>query len=318
MRVITIEEIREVLPRLDPFAAMEAAFSSYSEGQAVVGPVAELLFETPPGDVHIKYGYLKGDDYYVVKVASGFYDNPKLGLPSSNGLMLLFDQQTGAGLAVLLDEGYLTDVRTAAAGAVAARHLAPKPVHRIGIIGSGIQARLQLGYLSELTGCRRAVVWGRTPENVERYRTEMEERGIETEVAPSPADLTSKCNLIVTTTPSKQPLLEAGWIEKGTHITAVGSDSPDKQELDPWILEKADLVVADSISQCLERGEISHALRAGLVRKVDLVELGRVIAGTTEGRTSADEITVADLTGVAVQDIVITKAVYEALGSQES
>ena len=318
MRVITIEEIREVLPRLDPFAAMETAFSSYSEGQAVVGPVGELVFETPPGDVHIKYGYLKGDDYYVVKVASGFYDNPKLGLPSSNGLMLLFDQKTGAGLAVLLDEGHLTDIRTAAAGAVAARHLAPKPVERIGIIGSGVQARLQLGYLSGLTGCLRAVVWGRTPEKVERYRTEMEERGIEIEVAPSPADLASKCNLIVTTTPSKQPLLEAGSVEKGTHITAVGSDSPDKQELDPRILEKADLVVADSISQCVERGEISHALRKGLVRKDDLVELGRVISGSTEGRTSADQITVADLTGVAVQDIAITKAVYEALGSQES
>ena len=318
MRVITIEEIREVLPRLDPVAAMETAFSSYSEGQAVVGPVGELVFETPPGDVHIKYGYLKGDDYYVVKVASGFYDNPKLGLPSSNGLMLLFDQKTGAGLAVLLDEGHLTDIRTAAAGAVAARHLAPKPVERIGIIGSGVQARLQLGYLSGLTGCLRAVVWGRTPEKVERYRTEMEERGIEIEVAPSPADLASKCNLIVTTTPSKQPLLEAGSVEKGTHITAVGSDSPDKQELDPRILAKADLVVADSISQCVERGEISHALREGLVRKDDLVELGCVISGSTEGRTSADQITVADLTGVAVQDIAITKAVYEALGSQES
>ena len=315
MRVITIEEIREVLPRLDPFAAMEAAFSSYSEGQAIVGPVGELVFETPPGDVHIKYGYLKGDDYYVVKVASGFYDNPKLGLPPSNGLMLLFDQKTGAGLAVLLDEGYLTDIRTAAAGAVAARHLAPKPVERIGIIGSGVQARLQLGYLSGLTGCLRAVVWGRTPENVERYRTEMEERGIEIEVAPSPADLASKCNLMVTTTPSKRPLLEADSVEKGTHITAVGSDSPDKQELDPRILEKADLVVADSISQCIERGEISHAIREGLVRKDDLVELGHVTSGIFEGRDSADQITVADLTGVAVQDIAITKAVYEALGS---
>ena len=318
MRIITIEEIRAVLPRIDPFPAIEAAFSSYSTGRAVVGPVGELLFDTPPGDVHIKYGYLQEDDYYVVKVASGFYDNPQLGLASSNGLMLLFDQKTGVGLAVLLDEGYLTDIRTAVAGAVAARYLAPRPVECIGIVGSGTQARLQVDYLYELTGCQRVMVWGRTSEKVEHYRSEMEERGFKVKVAPSAEYLASKCNLIVTTTASKEPLFEADSVVKGTHITAVGSDSPDKQELDPWILKKADLVVADSITQCLERGEIAHAIRAGLIRKDKLVELGSVISGSTKGRSSEDQITVADLTGVAVQDIAITKTVYEALNSQES
>ncbi len=311
MRVIGIDEIREVLPTLDPFAAMERAFVAYSSGQATVPPVGELVFEDPPGDVHIKYGYLKGDEYYVIKIASGFYDNPKLGLPSGNGMMLLFSQKTGEGLGVLLDEGYLTDIRTAAAGSVAARYLAPKPVERIGIIGSGIQARLQLQYLSDLTGCRRVVAWGRTPDNVARYREEMNESGLEVEVAASTEELALKCNVIVTTTPATKPLLDS--VRKGTHVTAVGSDSPAKQELDTSILGSADLVVADSISQCLERGEISHAIRSGVLEKGDLIELGRIVAGDCLGRTSAEQITVADLTGVAVQDIEITKAVFRAI-----
>ena len=117
--------------------------------------------------------------------------------------------------------------------------------------------------------------------------------------------------MIVTTTPATKPLLDS--VRKGTHVTAVGSDSPAKQELDTSILGSADLVVADSISQCLERGEISHAIRSGVLEKGDLIELGRIVAGDCLGRTSAEQITVADLTGVAVQDIEITKAVFRAI-----
>ena len=311
MRVITIEEIREVLPRLDPFAAMEAAFSSYSEGQAVVGPVGELLFETPPGDVHIKYGYLKGDDYYVVKVASGFYDNPKLGLPSSNGLMLLFDQKTGAGLAVLLDEGYLTDIRTAAAGAVAARHLAPKPVERIGIVGSGVQARLQLVYLAGIVACTDVLAWGRGEAQLESFAADMEDRGFTVDTTRNAAEILRDCNLVVTTTPSTEPLLHVADLRPGTHITAVGSDTPHKQELESAILARADVIVADSIEQCRYRGEIHRAIEAGAIPRENVTELGQVILGQP-GRTSDEQITVADLTGVAVQDIQIAEAVYRA------
>ncbi len=315
MKVIRIDEIRDVVAALDPVAAIERAFAAYSLGQAVVPPVGEMVFSNPPGDVHIKYGYMTSDEYYVIKIASGFYDNPALGLPSGNGLMLLFSRKTGEGLAVLLDEGYLTDIRTAAAGAVAARYLAPRAVERIGIIGSGTQARLQLRYLSDLTGCREVVVWGRTVEHVARYRDEMEAQGFGVEIAGSPGELASKCKVIVTTTPATEPLL--GSVREGTHITAVGSDSPGKQELDASILAGADIVVADSISQCLERGEISHAIRAGLIAEDGVVELGRIIAGEVPGRTSIEQITVADLTGVAVQDIAITRAVYEAVLGRE-
>lgn len=311
MKIVSLEHIQAVLPSLDLIPAIEVGFAAYSAGQAVVPPVGELLLDK--GDVHIKYGYLKQDAYYVVKIASGFYDNPRLGLPSSNGLMLLFSQKTGELVSVLLDEGHLTDIRTAVAGAIAAKCLAPRQVERIGIVGTGIQARVQLHYLRHITGCRQVLVWGRGAPQLARYRGEMQAYGYEIEVTQDAATILRTCNLVVTCTPSTSPLLYAADLRAGTHITAVGSDTPEKQELDAAILGRADVVVADSISQCLERGEIHKAIASGHIAANDLVELGDVIAGTSAGRTSDGQVTVADLTGVAVQDIKIATAVYEAL-----
>ena len=311
MKLLTRDRIEAVLGDLDLLPMIEAAFDGYSAGRAVVPPVGELLLDE--GEVHIKYGYLRGDRYYVIKVASGFYGNPQLGLSSSNGLMLLFSQRTGELAAVLLDEGRLTDVRTAVAGAIAARHLAPKHVERIGIVGTGIQARLQLEYLRDVTDCRDVLVWGRGEAQLVRYAEDLSPLGFVIEGTLDARDILRRCNLVVTTTPSSEPLLFADELRVGTHITAVGSDTPQKQELDAAILARADRVVADSISQCMARGEIYRAMQAGQLDAEGLVELGDVIAGRAEGRTSPDQITVADLTGVAVQDIAIASAVYDAL-----
>ncbi|KPJ60306.1 MAG: ornithine cyclodeaminase [Latescibacteria bacterium DG_63] len=311
MRTISLEQIQEVLPSLDLVSDIEAGFVALSAKRAVVPPVGELLLHA--GEVHIKYGYLKEDEYYVIKIASGFYGNPQIGLPSSNGLMLLFSQRTGELMSILLDEGHLTNVRTAAAGAVAAKHLAPKNIERIGIVGTGTQARLQLSYMKRVTSCQEVLVWGREEGRLADYRREMERQGFDIETTNETADVLRTCNLIVTTTPATTPLLWATDLQVGTHITAVGSDTPVKQELDSAILGSADVIVADSISQCLERGEISRAIASGHIGPDDLIELGDVIAGNTAGRTSDEQITVADLTGVAVQDIKIASAVYEAL-----
>jgi ornithine cyclodeaminase len=311
MKIISLDQIKEVLPSLDLIPAIEAGLVSYSAGQAVVPPVGELLLDQ--GEVHIKYGCLRQDAYYVIKIASGFYQNPQLGLPSSNGLMLLFSQHTGELVSILLDEGHLTDTRTAVAGAIAARYLAPQSVHRIGIVGTGTQARLQLAYLRQVTECRQVLVWGRGQEQLDRYRRDVAPLGFAVETTLNSADILPTCNVVVTTTPATAPLLQVADLQPGTHITAVGSDTPDKQEVDAAILGRADLVVADSISQCLERGEIHQALQAGQLSPNDLVELGHVIAGQAAGRTSDEQITVADLTGVAVQDINIATAVFEAL-----
>ncbi len=310
--IISLKEIRTLLKHIDVTAAMKEGFIQYSNGLTVVPPVGELLFEDPPGDVHIKYGYVKNDPYYVIKIASGFYENSKLGLPSSNGMMLLFNQQTGKPVAVLLDEGFLTDIRTAAAGALVAKYFAPKKLKAIGIIGTGIQARLQLQYLQEHTPCKTVWVWGRSPENILRFKDELK-NDFTIHSADTPAEVALNCNLIVTTTPSEAPLLFAKDIQVGTHITAVGSDTSDKQELEAALLGKADLVIADSIPQSGSRGEVFQAVKAGAIQTGNVIELGTALQDKALQRSNDQQITIADLTGVAVQDIMITKAVYDQL-----
>jgi len=313
MKILDLKQIKKVLSSIDVIPAIEAGFVAYSRGKAVIPPVAEMLFDNPPGDVHIKYGYLLDDDYYVIKIASGFYDNPKLGLSSSNGMMLLFSKKTGEIKSILLDEGYLTNIRTAAAGAIAAKYLAPKYIECVGMVGAGIQGKLQLKYLKSVTNCRDIIVWGTNDKELKIYKKEMELIGYRIKTTKNIDEIERKCNLIITVTPSKKPLLRARNIGKGVHITAVGSDTPEKQELDSTILDKADIVVADSLKQCMERGEIFHAVKNNLISLDKPVELGNIIFGKNPGRTNEDQITVADLTGVAVQDIQICKAVYSEL-----
>jgi ornithine cyclodeaminase len=315
MRLISLEQIKGVLPAIDVAKYVEEGFVAYSSGRVIVPPVGELIFDEPPGDTHIKYGYIRGDDYFVVKIASGFYENHRLNLPSGSGLMLLFSQKTGQPLSILLDEGFLTDVRTAVAGQIAAKYLAPRSLSCIGVFGAGIQARMQVDYLAPVTSCRNVLVWGRpgSSAKLEAYRQYMEPRGYVVRTTHNAREVGETCQLIVTATPAKSPLLQAAQVRRGTHITAMGSDTPEKQELDPAILQKADIVVADSIEQCLSRGEIHKALAAGCLQREKVRELGRVITDKSLQRTSDDQITVADLTGVAVQDIQIAKAVFRAI-----
>ncbi len=313
-RFIALPELKTLLREIDLSPLIAEGFIAYSEGEAVVPPVGELILEDPPGEVHIKYGYILDDDHYVIKIASGFYKNVELGIPWGNGMMLLFSQHTGEPEAILLDEGYLTDIRTAVAGAVAAGAMAPEEVTRIGIVGTGVQARLQLRYLSTVTDCTKVLVCGRSESKLHTYASEMSAFGFEVETTMDISQIGATCNLIVMTTPAKEPLLKSEHVREGTHITAMGSDTPEKQEVDSLVLQRADLVVADSISQCLTRGEIHHAINNGDVRENELVELGDLLSGREEWTRRSSDITIADLTGVAVQDIQIAKAVYlEAL-----
>ncbi len=312
--ILELGEIKTALAQIGPLEgiipAIEEGFVAYSRGQAVVPPVGELVFEEPRGDTHIKYGYLRGDDYYVIKIASGFYDNPRLGLPTSSGLMLLFSQKTGELVCILLDDGHLTQVRTAAAGAIAAKLFAPSVVRRVGVFGAGVQGRMQVEYLHYVRDFRDVMVWGTGREELDAYRRDMEALGLRVEATMEADEIASTCNAIITATPSCKALLHADQIRRGTHITAMGSDTPEKQELDPAILRMADRVAVDSLSQALLRGEVSHALRAGMIEQANLVELGAAIGDRRLGRQSDEEITVVDLTGVAVQDIQISKAVW--------
>jgi ornithine cyclodeaminase len=309
--IIALPAIQEYLKTVDLIPLIEKGFIAYSLGEAVVPPVGELLFENPPGETHIKYGYIKHQPYYVIKIASGFYENAKLGLKSSQGLMLLFSQQTGVLQAVLLDEGYLTDIRTVVASMITLKYLAPAKVDCVGIVGTGMQAKLQLEFLGQVCDCKDIMVWGRNQESSIAFQKHFQNSDFTINIASSLSELASTCNLIITTTPSREPLLDFSQIRKGTHITALGSDTSGKIELAPSIIKNAYIVVSDSIPQSQSRGEVFQARKHQCLDKAKLIELGTLIQNPQLGRTNDQQITVADLTGVAVQDIMIATAIFD-------
>ena len=317
--LVTLDEIRLLLDTNSLIDEIEAGFVLYSDGKVNVPPVGFMHFDDPPGDVHIKYGSIQDDDYWVLKVASGFYQNPSLGLQSSDGVILIFSQRSGALELVLHDRCWLTDMRTAAAGAVAARHLAPRKIDNVGVIGTGVQARMQLEMLCSVVEAKSALIWGRNEAKVGKMIGELKlsaallAAGMEVRAAESVEELADQSRLIVTATSAHEPVLRADQVRPGTHITAMGSDDDGKQELDVALLAKADRIVADSVSQCSKYGECVHAINAGVISLDDIAELGAVVSGSTDGRTSDDQITIADLTGVAVQDIQIAKMIARAL-----
>ncbi len=311
MHILNRETIEGLLNGVDLSSLISKGFIAYSSGQVVVPPIGELTFKDPPGDVHIKYGYIKGDKYYVIKIASGFWKNEEYGIPNGQGMMLLFNQNTGVPEALLHDEAILTDIRTAIAGQICASRLANE-IHCIGIIGSGVQARLQAEYLQNITQCREIMVWGRNVDKVRKYKKDMERKGFTVSIKTNAKDVCKGCNLIITTTASKDPIIFKDNLQPGTHITAVGADAIGKRELGDGVLGMANTVVADSVVQCVERGEISHALSAREIKTKQICELGHILSGKSIGRKNREHITIADLTGVAVQDVQIATAVFES------
>jgi len=317
-KILKLDEIKSRIDVPEMIQAIEDGFVLYSEDKVVVPPVGFLHFDEPPGDVHIKYGYVKGDDVYVLKMASGFYDNARLGVPVADGVILVFSQQTGHLKMLLHDECWLTDMRTAAAGAVAAKYLAPENVRHIGIVGTGVQARMQLQLLKNVVDCKSCFVWGRDTRKVRVMIDDLNSTdsirnwGIELKAANDIDELASRCNLIVTTTSAREALIHADQVKPGTHLTAMGSDDHGKQELGATLLGRADRVVADSIAQCVDHGECFHAVKDKTVSEDSILELGNVIRNPQLGRTNDEQITVADLTGVAIQDIQIAKLLSSA------
>ena len=292
--------------------AIRAAFRADGEGRTIVPPVINLEVPSPRGEFHIKTAYVEGSPYIAVKVASGFYDNVAKGLPSGSGMMAVFDAATGLPAALLLDNGFLTDIRTGAAGAIAADVLAPASISVVGVIGSGVQARHQIDCLRVVRSFDRIVAWSPTRAHLDTYCDEMRGRGYDIVATSDVAAVCRDADVVITTTPSRRALVEAEWLRPGQHVTAVGSDSPGKQELAPACLERADVVAVDRLRQCAAFGELKHAIDAGLLTLNDALELGRLVAGLVPGRTNPTQITVADLTGVGFQDTAIASRAIDA------
>lgn len=295
---------------VSPAAAVTAireAFRADGEGRTAVPAVINLPIPGTRGEFHVKTAWVAGVPFIAVKVASGFYDNPALGLPTGSGMMALFDAKTGMPAGLLFDNGFLTDIRTGAAGAVAAGCLARVDVETVGVIGSGVQARHQIACLREVRRFRRLAAWSIDGPGLEAYCDEMRAMyGLDASACASAEEVCRAADILVTATPSHEPMIRAAWLKPGLHVTAVGSDTPGKQELDADCLAKADVVVVDRLSQCAGFGELSHAIAAGLMREGDVRgTLGEVVAGRTPGRARDDEITICDLTGVGFQDTAI-------------
>jgi ornithine cyclodeaminase len=311
--ILTEKELKSII-RLDAdaVACIEDAFRALATKPVVMPPILRLDIIEARGEVDVKTAYVPGLDGFAIKISPGFFDNPNLGLASTNGMMVLLSAKTGLAQALLLDNGYLTDVRTAAAGAVAAKYLSRPDSAIATIFGAGMQAGMQLEALMLVRPIRKARIWARDVAKAEAAAKALVARlGIEVTAEADPAKAISGADIIVATTPSSTPLVKTEWLAPGQHLTAMGSDAEHKNEVDPHLVIRADLYIADRLSQTRKLGELHHAIEAGLVAAdQEFSELGQVVAGLAPGRSSESEITYADLTGTGIQDTAIATLAY--------
>ena len=306
--ILTENELRQAVTLdIEAVSLMGKAFEQLSAGTVSMPPILRMDMDDKHGEVDVKTAYVPGLDGFAIKISPGFFDNPKKGLSSTSGLMSVHDSETGFVRAILLDNGYLTDVRTAAAGAVAAQALARENATRAGVIGTGVQARLQMQALCMVRSIETILVWGRDAESAAACAEDIERAtGTEVRVADSVADVVTGSNIVVTTTPSRTPLITADMLHPGLHITAMGSDAEHKNEIAPEVIAEVDVFACDRHQQSAHLGELHHAIGAGTVPEdMPVAELGAILSGTVPGRTDADQITLCDLTGTGVQDTAI-------------
>jgi ornithine cyclodeaminase len=294
--------------------AIRQSFIAQSQERVQVPDVTYLEFQDVNGDCHVKSGYIDGTEGFVVKIATGFYNNPARGLPSSNGMNLLFCAKTGQTLAFLNDEGWLTDIRTGLGGALTTLALARADFTKVLIVGGGLQAQHQARCLQHLLPNREIsfTVWARNPDQAKQTAQCLRTDGISAVASCDLQQACSRADIIITTTPAKTPLVQSSWISPGTHITAIGADCPGKQELELELVMRADLCVCDLATQSLEHGEFQTARAAGRLSAAEVILIGKVLSGAHPGRTSDTQLTIADLTGLAVQDAAVSLSVYRA------
>ncbi len=320
--VLTEADLRALVRvDLEAIDVVAQAFAALASGRVVMPPVLSMEIAEAHGEVDVKTAYIPGFEVFAIKVSPGFFDNPKIGLPSLNGLMILFSAKTGLVEALLLDNGYLTAVRTAAAGAVAARNLAPE-VRTAGVLGTGEQACLQLQAAHLVRPFEAALVWGRDADKADACARQLSESlGLPVRAEADPARVVAESQLVVTATPATTPVLLADWLHPGLHITAMGSDQAGKNEIDPAAFARLDRYVPDRLSQCEAMGELRAALAAGTITHAEsLSELGAIVAGDAPGRRSPEDITLCDLTGTGAQDTAIatyafTRATAQGVGT---
>lgn len=309
MKVAQKKEILSVLSLRDVIPLMREALIAQSRGECETPLPMHLYAHDRDAEVHIKSSYREGGEYFCVKIAGGYPQNIGTDLPSFNGLMLLSSARTGDPVALLCDGAELTHARTAAVSAMVAHELGRKDTS-LGVLGTGEQARWQSRAHAEILPLREIWIWGRTPAHVEHCRADIAAMlpGVEVRAAISPADVARHAKLIVTVTGAREPVLAFDDVAPGTLISAVGSDSPGKQELHPQILVRASLLLVDSIAQSERLGELQHEPSA----RGRAMEIGKYCE--FHPPFDANGIVVADFTGLGVEDLFIAEDTYRKLG----
>ena len=305
-------EVMQLLNMKDVIASVEEGFKAFCSGQVIQPDIVSVELPEQNGEMDIKAGYSESTKMISVKCASGFYDNQKTSvLPNSLSTVLLFDGRTGFPLCIM-DGSQITGYRTGAAGAVSAKLLARKDSKKVAVIGTGEQSRMQTRSLKAVLDFEKIQIWGRSAEQLASYQIEMEkEIGCIVEISETPEEAVSSADIIITTTPSKVPVIKKEWVRAGTHIIAVGADMEGKQELEASLFGGAKIVV-DNLSQCITRGETQNPLKSGVIKIEDIYcEIGQILLGQKPGRENDSEITIFDTTGMAVQDNVTAVKIYE-------
>lgn len=319
MLIVTEPELKQYVQlNLEAINIVEEAFTELVNDEVEMPPIMRVDLHDQNGEVDVKTAYIKKKDMFAIKISSGFFNNYQLGLPSGNGMMILMSTQTGVPQAILLDNGYLTEVRTAAAGAIASKYLSKEQVMTVGVIGAGSQARFQIRALKLVRDFKEVLVYARSTDRAKKYAEDMSlELGIEVKVVDSAEAAVRNSDTVITTTPATEPIIKAEWLHPGLHITAMGSDAEHKQELEGEVLAQADKLVCDTKAQCARLGELHHALDQRVVRDdIQIIELGQLTSKEMKGRENDQQITVCDLTGTGVQDTAIALFAYNEIVNQ--
>jgi ornithine cyclodeaminase/alanine dehydrogenase-like protein (mu-crystallin family) len=320
VRIVQADELRAKVRFEQLIEPVATAFQESSAKQAQNGLIVMFPADRPDlGDVYVKTGVLRGHEIFIVKVAPWFAINRERG-QSQGGFVGVFDSGTGHTLAILNEEHYLSDMRTAAAGALAARVLAPGRVSTAVVLGAGVQAYWQAQALYVERPFRRLLIWARRRGKADALKARLSKVlvGVEIRVSTDLEAAVRTADVVVTTTSSREPLVRGAWLHAGQHITAIGADDPTKCELDDVSLTRA-MVFVDSIETNLANGDVHRAIQNGSYRGDQVSgELGEVLAGRKVGRSSSDDITIAKFVGIGAQDLVAAEVCLRLLEQSAS
>lgn len=306
------EQVGHLIDMKDVIGAVEEAYKSFNSDQVNQPPYTCIHLPPPRGEIDFKLSHCATNEIISMKASSGgFPNNPnEYGVPSGMGTVMLFDARSCA-LICVMDGSLLTGLRTGAAGAVSVRALARKNSRTVTSIGTGNQARMQIRAIREVMSIEAIHAWDHHPETLARYKADIErEFGIPVVAAASMQAAVEQADILVTTTRGKGSLVEAAWVQPGTHIVAIGTDTHGKQEFEPEVFRGAK-IINDSIAQCIEKGETWHALNRQIITREDIhAEIGEILLGLKAGRETDDEITLFDSTGMAIQDNTTAARIY--------